>query len=106
MRRANSKRVAARRAFDEESSSVARLLALLRGLFAGWRKYLNRQSERPLFVRVQRADTNHLARYLLAAVAEYRQHYRILPGLAGGWMLNGALHPKRRETGRRSPRPV
>src|SRR5207247_8490585 len=73
---------------SEKGQSRYNLLALLRRLFARRRKYLHRQLERPLLLRVERANTHDLARDLLPFTADYREDYRILPGLARRWMLD------------------
>src|SRR3982751_2599722 len=88
------------------TASGAAFLLLFRCLFARRSKYLDRQSERSLLVRVQRPDAYDLSRNLLTFAAEYREHYRILPGLAGRWVLDRTFDPERREAGWRSPRPV
>src|SRR4029078_670192 len=68
--------------------------------------YLHRKLERPLLLGVQRTDAHHLLRDLLTFSAEYREHDRILPRLAGGRMLDRPLHTERREARWRSPLPL
>ena len=54
------------------ANCIANCLAFFRRLFARWREDLNRQLERPLLLRIQRANAHDLPRDLLAFSAEYR----------------------------------
>src|SRR3982751_2246447 len=55
-------------------------------------KNLHRQLERPLLLRIQDAHAHHLARHFLATLAEYRQHDRVLPRLAGRRLPDRSLN--------------